>query len=242
MFALKKNIRGPIVATLAVGFFIRRKIHGQSRCGDFEVGQANYGAETVCGDSFVSFSFGENKLALILSDGMGKGAHAAKESSLVARMAQSLLMQGFDVNLVIKTINRILVHKGSDMFATLDITIIDRTSLVARIYKMGAAATFIKRGNTVCAVKRSALPMGIEGEIAAVYTEMQLKKGDVLLMVSDGILDCDRKDTKYKWIKKALAKTKAADSKLLCEHILGIAIQKYGANEKDDMSVMSVRV
>lgn len=242
MFALKKNIRGPMAATLAVGFFISRKVHEQNRYGDFEVGQSNYGAETVCGDSFVSFSFGKNKQALILSDGMGKGESAAKESSLVARMAQSLLMQGFDVELVIKTINRILVHKGGDMFATLDITIIDKTSLVARIYKMGAAATFIKRGNIVCAVKRPALPIGIEGEISTVYTEVQLKKGDIILMVSDGILDCDRKDPKGKWVKKALAKAKVADSKLLCEHILGIAIQKYGFDEKDDMSVMSVRV
>lgn len=231
-----------MAATLAVGFFISRKVHEQNRYGDFEVGQSNYGAESVCGDSFVSFEFGKNNHALILSDGMGKGKNAAKESSLVARMAQSLLVQGFDVDLAIKTINRILVHKGSDMFATLDITIIDKANLTARIYKMGAAATFIKRGNMVCAVKRPTLPMGIEGEISTVYTEVQLKKGDVLLMVSDGILDCDRKDAKGKWIKKVLAKSKVTDSKLLCEHILGIAIQKYGSNEKDDMSVMSVRV
>lgn len=227
---------------LAVGYFIGKKYFDKDESDELEVGKSHYGAQCVCGDSFVSFEFGKDKQALILSDGMGKGEIAAKESSLVAKMAQSLLTQGFDVNLVIKTINRILLHKGTDMFATLDITIIDKKSLRAQIYKMGAAATFIKRGKVVLAVKRPALPMGIDEQAHAIFTEFQLQKGDILLMVSDGILDCDRNDSRGKWIKKELIRTKVKDSKLLCEHILSIAIEKYGSSEKDDMSIMAVRV
>lgn len=203
------------------------------------VGSATYAFESVSGDSCLSFSFGKSKQALIISDGMGKGSRAAAESKMVVTTLSRLLEAGFDVDLAMKTVNSILMTGNSaEMFATVDLAIMDKITGRAQIYKMGAASTFVKHNGTVSMLKRPAPPVGIIEGLKLEYIDVRLKKGDLLIMVSDGVTDCDRKDPDCIWLRERLAQLGSRDPDTVAELIVNKAAEKYGIKERDDLTVM----
>ncbi|SCJ99499.1 Stage II sporulation protein E [uncultured Eubacterium sp.] len=203
------------------------------------VGSASYAFEAVSGDSCLSFSFGKNKQALIISDGMGKGSRAATESKLVVTTLSKLLAAGFDVDIAMKTVNAILMTGNSaEMFATVDLAIIDKVTGRAQIFKMGAASTFVKHNGSVSMLKRPAPPVGIVDGLKLEYIDVRLKRGDLLIMVSDGVTDCDRRDPDGLWLRERLTELGSRDPDTVAELIVNKAAEKYGIRERDDLTVM----
>ncbi|MBR3756623.1 MAG: SpoIIE family protein phosphatase [Firmicutes bacterium] len=207
------------------------------------VGQASYSFDTISGDSMAAFSLDDHRIALVISDGMGKGRAAAEESQMVVTTLTRLLQAGFDVDLAMKTVNGILMT-GSDGegFATVDLAIIDRAKLRAKIYKMGAATTFIKHDGRVSMLKRQALPAGITSGLDLEYIDIKLKRGDLLVMVSDGVTDCDRKDFNCDWLRSRLLEFGSRDPETIAELVVNKAAEKYGIHERDDLTVMTAAI
>ena len=108
----------------------------------------------------------------------------------------------------------------------------------ARILKIGAAASFIKRGDSVKIVKMSALPLGIIERIPVESIAIQLKKGDVLVMVSDGITEAERGSEGLEWVRNAILEIRSKDPQTIADLLINKAVQKYGLREKDDMTVI----
>jgi len=203
------------------------------------VGQASYAFERVSGDTMAAFSLHHHDVALMISDGMGKGSQAAEESTLVVETLSKLLQAGFDVDLAMKTINGILMSGNQgERFATVDLAIIDRKKGWVKIFKMGAATTFIKHDGRVSMLKRQALPAGITQGLELEYLDVKLKRGDILIMVSDGVTDCDRKDPGCDWLRQRLLEIKTKDPETIAELIVNKAAEKYGIHERDDLSVI----
>ena len=213
----------------------RQRVRRQS----VPVGEASYAFDAISGDSSLSFSFGKNKQAIVISDGMGKGSLAAAESKMVVTTLSQLLEAGFDVDLAVKTVNGILMTESSgDMFATVDLAIIDQETGRTQIYKMGAASTFVKHEGKVAMLKRPAPPAGIVDGLRLEYIDVRLKKGDLLIMVSDGVTDCDRKDPECQWLRERLGQIGTRDPGTVAELIVNKAAEKYGLRERDDLTVM----
>lgn len=207
------------------------------------VGQASYSFDQVSGDSMAAFAFDDHRIALMISDGMGKGKAAASESKLVVNTLSRLLQAGFDVDLAMKTVNGILMTGNEDeRFATVDLAIIDRAKGRAKIYKMGAATTFIRHDGRVSMLKRQALPAGITSGLDLEYIDIKLKRGDLLIMVSDGVIDCDRKDYNCDWLRARLLEIGSRDPETVAELIVNKAAEKYGIHERDDLSVMAAAI
>ena len=207
------------------------------------VGQASYSFDAVSGDSMAAFAFDDHNLALIISDGMGKGRAAAEESKLVVTTLSRMLQAGFDVDLAMKTINGILMTGNQEeRFATVDLAIIDRAKGRAKIYKMGAATTFIKHDGRVSMLKRQALPAGITSGLDLEYIDIKLKRGDLLVMVSDGVTDCDRKDFNCDWLRSRLLEIGSRDPETIAELVVNKAAEKYGIHERDDLTVMTAAI
>lgn len=207
------------------------------------VGQAAYSFDTVSGDSMAAFAFDDHRLALIISDGMGKGRAAAEESKMVVETLSRLLQAGFDVDLAMKTVNGILMTGNEEeRFATVDLAIIDRAKCRAQIYKMGAATTFIRHDGRVSMLKRQALPAGITSGLDLEYIDIKLRRGDLLVMVSDGVTDCDRKDYNCNWLRARLLEIGSRDPETIAELIVNKAAEKYGIHERDDLTVMTALI
>ena len=69
------------------------------------VGYATAAAEEIRGDTVISSGLPDGSLALILSDGMGKGIRAAAESRAVARRLRKNLKSGMKPAFAIKEVN-----------------------------------------------------------------------------------------------------------------------------------------
>ena len=154
------------------------------------VGYATAAAEEICGDTAISSGLPDGSLALILSDGMGKGIRAAAMSRSVANRLRKNLKAGMAPANAIKEVNAYIVsHSESENFATVDLLIIDRNTQRAKFYKMGAASSFVLRAGRVKRFEQAALPIGIIPKIRLTHITMQLRAGDIVLVVSDGITE-----------------------------------------------------
>lgn len=206
---------------------------------DMQVAVAGYAMGDVSGDSAMIFDFGGNRQGLILSDGMGKGEAAAPTSQMVVYTLSKLLEAGFDVDLALRTVNELLMAENDgEMFASLDMTVINKSNRRAHIFKMGASSTFIKHEGKVAIIKKPALPVGVTSHIQLEYLDLKLCRGDVLVMVSDGVTDCDRNDRECQWLIERMTEIGSSDPGVIAELIINKAIEKYGIKERDDLTVL----
>ena len=135
-------------------------------------------------------------------------------------------------------------------FATVDLTVIDRQSCRARFYKMGAATSFIMRQGRVRKIKGAALPVGIIPRLRLTHISAVLKEGDLIVMVSDGITDADRKDPEACWLCDYLSQNIYRDNfdagrlsaRQIAADILTEAEARYGGRERDDLTVAAALI
>lgn len=197
----------------------------------------------ICGDSVKITPLNQGKLSLLLSDGMGSGSTAAKESRLTVDCLSKLLRQDFDVDVAVKTVNSLLLLQSQgEKFATVDMAIIDKYTGEAEFLKVAAAPSFVKRVREVQTVQAKALPIGILNQIEIEPIKMQLAPNDVLIMVSDGIADLKdiklRSEDKEGWLVNFLRRSTIENEQKFAEAILQEAIRLSGGQPKDDMTVL----
>src|SRR5699024_11991180 len=96
-----------------------------------------------------------------ISDGMGNGLRAREESSETLRLLKQLLQTGISEQVAIESINSILALRTTDeIFATLDLAIVNLQNAVLRFLKIGSFPSGIKRGEEVFQIEASNLPIG----------------------------------------------------------------------------------
>ena len=207
-------------------------------------GEACYAREGyVSGDSYLCRALKDEKYAMILSDGMGKGEAASAESSLVVSTLSKLLDVGFDPEKAIKTVNSILLmQSGEEMFSTIDMAILDKHSGKLKLFKVGAAITYIKRGDKIASFKMAALPAGLMDGLKIDYIDVRLRPGDQIIMVSDGIIDSCREDINSEWLARTIAQVRSKDPQTMADLIMNKAVENYGVREKDDLTVLTFRL
>lgn len=205
------------------------------------VGVSAYAKEdNISGDSYLCTEMKNGDYILALSDGMGKGRRASDESTLTISTLHNLLKAGFDVELALRTINSLLLANSTDeVFSTVDLGIFNRNTGSLQLFKIGAAATFIKRGDHVEAIKIAALPIGIVNRITVDSIEIKARKGDQIVIVSDGITDADRGDKQMDWLVDTISNIKSKDPQTMSDLIINKAVERYGLKEKDDMTVIT---
>lgn len=124
---------------------------------------------------------------LAISDGMGHGSKACDESRAAVELLEDYLAAGFEPGAAVMGVNDLLLKRErGEMFATMDLALVDLTRGQLRLLKIGAVQSYIKRGRELIALSGGALPMGIVDALSPFEGETQLQEGDVLVMLSDG--------------------------------------------------------
>ena len=144
--------------------------------------------ETVCGDTVSFFESDEKYFYCLISDGMGSGRDAALTSRLSAIMLEKLLTIGADKKDALQMVNKMLTKQKEEVFATIDLLEVVRITAQATIFKVGAAPTFLLRDGECHRIEAKTPPAGIMREVIAEKIMITLKKGDFLVMVSDGVV------------------------------------------------------
>lgn len=216
-----------------------------TRCFHYNVrsGAAQVGKESICGDSFTIATLKEGKQLVALSDGMGVGENASRESQAAIQLLENLLGSGFGQDMSLQTINSVLLLRSrSETFATLDLVMIDLFSGQADFVKTGSAPSFIKRKTQVQMIAASSLPMGILEEIEVFRDQIALYPGDMVVMVSDGVVEVLPDAVEPFWIEGFLQTMDEDDPQVLAEHILHRALTLCHGKPEDDMTVICMAV
>ncbi|MDO4553476.1 MAG: SpoIIE family protein phosphatase [Bacillota bacterium] len=211
---------------------------------NIQTGISTYAREKgASGDSYLCTEFREGQYLAAISDGMGKGPLAQQESATALRTLHNLMKAGFDVELSLRVLNSVLLVKGEEeSYSTVDLGLFNRYTGLLRLFKIGASSSYIKRGDTVKALRRPALPVGIIDRIPVEDIQIRLKSGDKLILVSDGITEADREDGEALWLEAALSEIRSKDPQTVADLILNRAMERWGLRERDDMTVVVAQV
>ena len=120
------------------------------------------GLEQISGDTFLMKDLPGGRKGIALSDGMGSGEEAFRDSTMVVEMLEELLEAGFPVETAVQMMNTALVIGREEVkFCTLDVCLFDLYRGSCEFVKAGAAATFIKKKDKVEKIVSTTLPIGV---------------------------------------------------------------------------------
>lgn len=188
------------------------------------------------GDSCCVREFDGLRMAAI-SDGMGSGGPARRESLRTVELFAALTGVGFRPEEAAECLNRLLLREGEDMYATLDALVFDTVSGSVSLAKHGAPPSYILREGRLSTLYAEALPVGILPQARPAVCTARLRKGDIVVMMSDGVADALGKEL----VAAVTDRTRNAGSpKAAAEELLAFADEKGGRT--DDMTVIVAKV
>ncbi|MFK9094951.1 stage II sporulation protein E [Bacillus salipaludis] len=198
----------------------------------------------VSGDSYSTIELGLGKYAIAISDGMGNGERAHYESNETLQLLQKILQSGIEEKTAIKSINSILSLRTTDeIFSTLDLAMIDLKNASAKFLKIGSTPSFIKRGKKVIKIQASNLPIGILQEFEVDVVSEQLKAGDLLIMMSDGVFEGPKHVENYDlWMKRKVQELETDDPQEVADLIMEDVIRSRSGLIDDDMTVTVAKI
>ena len=193
------------------------------------------GSETVCGDETGELRMPSGRVVYALSDGMGSGEEANRESRAAIDLLFDQFRLGVEKELIYENVNRLLMARGErEVYATLDAASIDLVSGEAEMVKFGAPPTCLVRGGNVRLLSGEALPCGIVDEARPFVRRIRLKERDRLVFCTDGVYDLLGRD-----MEAELKKGCAQPLERMAEELMAAA-QRRG--QRDDMTVLVVEV
>ncbi len=191
--------------------------------------------EEVSGDVKAVLSPSLTKRIFALCDGMGSGEKARATANGAVSMIENFYRAGFDDNIILSLVNKLLSLGDDESFSALDIAIIDTSDGGVDIIKMGATSGFIIRKSSVEVVKSSNPPVGIVDKITPATARYQLYDGDMLVCATDGVSDVLGESG----VIDVVERLDTANPQSLADGILADALKK-GAT--DDCTVMAMRL
>lgn len=212
------------------------------------VGGANLarGGSGLSGDTYTTMQLQDGKYAMLLSDGMGVGHKAHTESSATVNLLEKLLESGFEKDMAVKTVNSILVLRSpNETFATVDLAVVDLYNGKTDFIKTCAAPSFLIRRNKVSVIKANSLPVGIIENIDVTSQTRSLEEGDILVMITDGVLDAYQgSDNREEWFIEILQDLINLHPQEIAEVLLQVIETTVGGKEKvsDDMTVLVAKL
>lgn len=203
------------------------------------VAKISKGCEMISGDNFSMIEMKGGKRCMVLSDGMGSGEGACLESTRVVEVLEELLEAGFPKETALQMLNTALVLGREEVrFSTIDMSVFDLYTGKCEFVKAGASMTFIKRQGEVEVIKSTSLPIGVIPRLETENRELTLASGDIVIMVTDGVLDALPTGEQEIVLKKIIEGTQKTNLKELAHHILEQVLACSGEIPMDDMTVL----
>ena len=205
----------------------------------YGVEKAVKGKERVSGDNFSLRYCREGQFIGALSDGMGSGLTAYRESELVIDLLEQFLEAGFSKETAVRMINSALILRSdAQVFSTIDIASLDLYTGVCDFLKVGASTTFIRRENWVETISSTSLPAGVFHKLEPDCTGKKLYDGDMVIMVTDGVMDALPAAHQESLMKDIIMEHDTGNPAELASYILGRVRQYREKEPSDDMTVL----
>ncbi len=197
----------------------------------------------MSGDNILNLRLKDGKQLIAISDGMGTGRDANKSSKHALSLLENLLISGFDKDISLDLINGLLMNQSEEIFATLDIAILDLYAGKVEFIKSGACPTYIKTNKKVQVISSDSLPSGIIEDAEVQSLEREIQTGELMFMCTDGVIDSNIEyKNKELWIKYILEDIETTNTNKIADLILNEAIDNNFGLAKDDMSIIVIKI
>ena len=201
------------------------------------------GCSQISGDNFTLIEIPGGRQVAALSDGMGSGEDACRESTMVIELLEELLSAGFPEKTAIQMINTTLVMGREEIhYSTVDMTVFDLYTGECEIIKAGASSTFIKKKDAVEHLSSSSLPIGVMNHIEIDSVKRTLESGDFVIMVTDGVLDALPVGEQDILLETIIQGSDICNPKEMAHHVLEQVLAWTGKEPADDMTVLAVGI
>lgn len=196
----------------------------------------------ISGDCSLQIKLADGKYLLAIADGMGSGEKARECSKIALRLVKQMLSAGFNKDESIKMINsRLNLAGNSEIYSSLDISILDLYVGKVELLKNGACSTYIKNKKNIRKIDSTSMPVGIVNNIELQSNTIDIIDGDIIIMCSDGVLEA-KDDTKREWIEDFLKNVSTNNVQKLADLILAEAVDNSFGIAQDDMTVIVSKI
>jgi len=196
--------------------------------------------EQVSGDKGAYFKTDDGVLYVILSDGMGTGELAARYSGDTVRILERFLRSGVEPETAVRMLNDLMLLKNQDDTgcATVDLVCVNLFTGETKMFKYGAAPSYLRTGDTVRRVKGRSLAagLGVPPHDAPDRHVMHLRPGNIAVIVSDGVTG----GADDGWLVKMISEDGGEDPRQLAASIVEQAAKRFGSD--DDMTVIVIQI
>jgi serine phosphatase RsbU (regulator of sigma subunit) len=146
---------------------------------------------SIGGDYYDVFKLSPTRLAVAIGDVSGHGLSTGLVMAMVKAAMTTLIEEGADETSLFRRLNE-LVHRSTERraFMTLAFTVFDLERGTIRHTNAGHIYPYILRADgTGTSIDAPSLPLGVRPELNVRTVETDLRQGDTLVYVSDGIIE-----------------------------------------------------
>lgn len=181
--------------------------------------------EAVSGDNY-SFLQGSNgKMTVLLSDGVGSGEEACRDSSRLIDLAEKYIEIGFDKRQTMGILEGVMMGNSMEnRMPTLDLCEIDLFTGECEFAKLGSAPSLIKYDRLIDEVTSQNLLLGYEHIGDVVITRRQLKEDNYVILMTDGVADYFKETEKTDLFKLIIGGKGYEDPTVIANYILDKAV------------------
>lgn len=198
----------------------------------------------VGGDLFDVFERPDGMIEMAIGDVSGKGPRAASLTAMVRDVLRSCALDGLDVEATTRKINMVLCYfTPVEMFTTLFVAQLDPATGDLRYVNGGHPAPRVRRADGSVEHLSGADPIvGAFTEIGFHEHRAQLREGDTLFMITDGVIEARRGRELYgdDGLDALLLSCASADPDDVLDGLLASLETFSEGHLRDDVAMMAI--
>ena len=208
---------------------------------DIVFGVSSYGKDGVLqnGDSHTVTKINDDTYVIALCDGMGTGKGAHTTSTLALGLVENFYRAGFDSDMILNTVNKLLSIGSNENYSALDLCTINLRKCTCDFVKLGAPFGIVKTKNDIQVIEGSGLPIGVLEEMKPHLVNKLVNPFDTIIMFSDGILDAF--GSKQEVINYVSTIT-STNPQTITDSIMDTAVDICKGQVQDDLTVLACRI
>jgi serine phosphatase RsbU (regulator of sigma subunit) len=202
---------------------------------------------SIGGDYYDVFNLDKTHLAVAIGDVSGHGLSTGLVMAMVKAGITTLVEEGADEVSLFRRLND-LVYRSTERraFMTLAFTIFDLGRGTIRHTNAGHLYPYLLReGQPPTSIELPSLPLGVREEIRTRTVEVDLKEGDTIVYLSDGIIEAQDQQGDpfgFEQLESLLAQTSDRSPNAIRDTILEAVAKHSGTRPADDdRTVMVLR-
>ncbi|MDE6059096.1 MAG: SpoIIE family protein phosphatase [Clostridia bacterium] len=217
-------------------FVLKRKANFDAAFG---IASRSKEGEMASGDTHSILKIDERRFLVALSDGMGSGEEARDVSDQTLSLLESFYKAKMPSETVLSTVNRLIAYSAEETFSCLDLAAVNLDTGGADIVKIGSPVGFLLSGDELKILEGESLPIGMLEAVHPATLRVNMKEGDFLIFMSDGVTSAFGSSAD---LCAYISELHPLNPQSLAEEILGNALGRYGGKAEDDMTVLAVKL